>query len=84
MSFPDHPWLSSPEGQAALNRVLAAYSVHNDRVGYVRPMNSVVALLLVVLNKSEEAAFWVLAAMVEDILFQGTYSRNLEGCQVSE
>lgn len=56
--------------------------MHNDKVGYVRSINPVAALLLVALEKNEEAAFWVLAALVEDILYQGTYSRNLEGCQV--
>ncbi|KAG2489481.1 hypothetical protein HYH03_012117 [Edaphochlamys debaryana] len=81
-TFPDHPWLSSPDGQAALQRVLKAYSVHNDKVGYVRAMNTIVALMLVALNRNEESAFWLLAALVEDILYPGTYSRNLEGCQI--
>ncbi|EFJ51322.1 hypothetical protein VOLCADRAFT_120512 [Volvox carteri f. nagariensis] len=81
-TFPEHPWLSSADGQAALRRVLQAYSVHNDRVGYVRAMNVIVGLMLVALNRNEEAAFWLLAALVEDILYPGTYSRNLEGCQV--
>ncbi|KXZ54436.1 hypothetical protein GPECTOR_5g89 [Gonium pectorale] len=81
-TFPEHPWLSSPDGRAALSRVLQAYSVHNDRVGYVRAMNTIVGLMLVALNRNEEAAFWLLAALVEDTLYPGTYSRNLEGCQV--
>ncbi|GLC41876.1 hypothetical protein PLESTF_000095400 [Pleodorina starrii] len=81
-TFPEHPWLSSPDGRTALTRVLQAYSVHNDRVGYVRAMNTIVGLMLVALNRNEEAAFWLLAALVEDILHPGTYSRNLEGCQV--
>ncbi len=109
-TFPDHAWLSSPDGRAALCRVLQvgtlcerarrdclhtthssvhmyldmhqAYSVHNERVGYVRAMNTIVGLMLVALNRNEEAAFWLLAALVEDILYPGTYSRNLEGCQV--
>ena len=31
-TFPAHPWLASEDGQAALKRVLAAYSMHNDKV----------------------------------------------------
>ncbi|GFR46810.1 hypothetical protein Agub_g8444 [Astrephomene gubernaculifera] len=81
-TFPEHPWLASEDGRVALTRVLQAYSMHNDRVGYVRAMNSIVGLMLVSLNRNEEAAFWLLAALVEDILHPGTYSRNLEGCQV--
>jgi hypothetical protein len=50
-TFPNHPWLREPDGQAALRRVLAAFSVHNPNVGYVRSMNNIVALLLVALNR---------------------------------
>lgn len=50
-TFPNHPWLQEPDGQAALRRVLAAYSVHNEEVGYCRSMNQIVALLLVALNR---------------------------------
>ena len=45
-------------------------------------MNNLVGLLLVALNRNEESAFWLLAALVEDILHPGTYALNLEGCQV--
>ncbi|MEW5309256.1 MAG: hypothetical protein WDW38_001154 [Sanguina aurantia] len=81
-TFPGHAWLASEDGQSALQRVLLAYSAHNDRVGYCRSMNNIVAMLLVMLNRNEESAFWLLAALVEDILHPGTYARNLEGCQV--
>ena len=47
-------------------------------------MNVIVGVLLVAMNRNEENAFWLLAALVEDILYSGTYSRNLEGCQVGE
>lgn len=51
-TFPNHPWLHEPDGQAALRHVLAAYSVHNEAVGYCRPLVHVVALLLVACNRS--------------------------------
>lgn len=35
-AFPNHPWLQDAEGQAALRRVLAAFSMHNPKVGYTR------------------------------------------------
>lgn len=50
-TFGNHPWLQEADGQAALRRVLAAYSVHNPTVGYCRSMNNIVALLLVALNR---------------------------------
>jgi hypothetical protein len=34
--------------------------------------------------RNEENAFWLLAALVEDMLHPGTYDRNLAGCQVSQ
>lgn len=42
-TFPGHAWLASEDGQAALQRVLLAYSAHNDRVGYCRSMNNIVS-----------------------------------------
>lgn len=81
-TFPNHPWLQCKDGQDALRRVLSAYSVHNSSVGYCRSMNNVVAMLLVSMNRNEENTFWLLAALVEDILYQGTYADNLEGCQI--
>lgn len=81
-TFPSHPWIQSDDGKAALKRVLTAYSVHNDKLGYCRAMSNIVGLLLVAMNRNEENAFWLLASLVEDILYPGTFSRNLEGCQV--
>ena len=45
-------------------------------------MNVIVGILLVAMNRNEENAFWLLSALVEDTLYPGTYSRNLQGCQV--
>lgn len=50
-TFPAHPWLQTPDGQACLRRVLCAYSVHNESVGYCRSMNNIAALMLVALNR---------------------------------
>ena len=52
------------------------------QVGYCRSMNVIVGMLLVAMNRNEENAFWLLSSLVEDILYPGTYSRNLSGCQV--
>lgn len=34
--------------------------------------------------RNQEAAFWLLAALVEDILPPDNYNSNLVGCQVSD
>lgn len=66
----------------ASERLLAAPACAVSQVGYCRSMNHIVALLLVALNRNQEHAFWLLAALVEGILYSGTYGRDLVGCQV--
>lgn len=53
-TFPTHPWIQSDDGKAALRRVLSAYSVHNDKLGYCRAMSNIVALLLIAMNRCGE------------------------------
>jgi hypothetical protein len=81
-AFPNHPWLQSAEGRAAARRVLLALAQHSPVVSYARPLSHVAGLLLVALNRNQEAAFWLLAQMVDSVLFPGTYAPNLVGCQV--
>ncbi|CAJ2630711.1 unnamed protein product [Trifolium pratense] len=58
-TFPGHPWLDTPEGHAALRRVLVAYSFRDSDVGYCQGLNYVAALLVLVM-KTEEGAFCML------------------------
>jgi hypothetical protein len=53
-----------------------------DRGRAARSMNHIVAMLLVAMNRNEEKTFWLLDALIGRILLAGTYSHNLEGCQV--
>ena len=46
-------------------------------------MNYVAASLLLVM-KTEEEAFWMLAVLLENILFHDSYSENLYGCHVEQ
>lgn len=83
-TFPANPWIQSSEGQKLLERVLLAYSMHNNDVGYCQGMNYVVGLLLLALDKNEESAFWVLAALIDEdgILYKDMYSGTLLGTHV--
>ncbi|GAB4825253.1 hypothetical protein Ancab_008125 [Ancistrocladus abbreviatus] len=82
-TFPGHPWLDSPEGHAALRRVLVVYSFRDSYVGYCQGLNYVAALLLLVM-KTEEDAFWMLAVLLENVLVNDCYTNNLSGCHVEQ
>jgi len=49
----------------------------------IQGMNFVAAMLLLVMKK-EEDAFWMLAVLVENVLFDDCYSENLYGCHVEQ
>ncbi|GAB4859374.1 hypothetical protein Ancab_010837 [Ancistrocladus abbreviatus] len=82
-TFPGHPWLDSPDGHAALRRVLVVYSFRDSYVGYCQGLNYVAALLLLVM-KTEEDAFWMLAVLLENVLVNDCYTNNLSGCHVEQ
>lgn len=84
-TFPNCAWIQSEAGQTALRRLLLAFAHHNQHVGYCQGMNFVAAMLLLVLGHDEEAAFWVLASLIDEekgILYQDMYSCDLSGCHV--
>lgn len=81
-TFPNNDNVSSADGLIVLRRVLIAYSVRNPTVGYCQSMNFIAAVLLMYLD--EEQAFWVLAALVEDILPEDYYSPSLIGSRVDQ
>ncbi|CAK9221019.1 unnamed protein product [Sphagnum jensenii] len=82
-TFPMHPWIDSADGRAALRRLLVAYSFRDSRVGYCQGMNFVAAMLLLVM-KTEQDAFWMLAVLLENVLFNDCYAENLYGCHVEQ
>lgn len=46
-------------------------------------LNYVAALLLLVM-KTEEEAFWMLAVLLENVLVNDCYTNNLSGCHVEQ
>ncbi|KAK4276303.1 hypothetical protein QN277_019267 [Acacia crassicarpa] len=82
-TFPGHPWLDTPEGHAALRRILVGYSFRDSDVGYCQGLNYVAALLLLVM-KTEEDVFWMLAVLLENVLVNDCYTNNLSGCHVEQ
>lgn len=60
-----------------MENVLTAYSKYDSQVGYVQGMNFVVGALLY--HCSEEVAFWLFVALVEDLEIRDVYLPGLPG-----
>ncbi|XP_054158030.1 TBC1 domain family member 2A-like [Oppia nitens] len=70
------------DGTARLRRVLTAFSRHNQAVGYCQGLNRLAAVAL--LFMPEEDAFWCLVAIVESIMPNDYFGRNLLGAHVDQ
>lgn len=70
-TFPEHPLLKSQAFRTSMRNVLLAYAYHNPEVGYCQSLNFVTAFLLLVSQRSEDDSFWLLATLIEDILYPG-------------
>eukprot|EP01102_Stenamoeba_stenopodia_P000759 TRINITY_DN10709_c0_g1_i2.p1 TRINITY_DN10709_c0_g1~~TRINITY_DN10709_c0_g1_i2.p1 ORF type:complete len:573 (-),score=147.47 TRINITY_DN10709_c0_g1_i2:39-1757(-) len=79
-TFPGNEHFQKEEGIAMLRRVLIAYAIWDNKVGYCQSMNFIVALLL--LYMKEEEAFWMLVTIIEDLLPPEYYSGNMLGVNV--
>ena len=63
-----------------LRRVLLAFAFKNPQIGYCQSMNFIVAALLE--HCDEESAFWIFCSLVEDMLPENYYTRNMIGVRV--
>ncbi|XP_069387314.1 TBC1 domain family member 2A isoform X2 [Paralichthys olivaceus] len=73
---------SSPTLQQ-LRRILLAFSWQNPAIGYCQGLNRLAAIALLVLQ-SEEDAFWCLVSVVETIMPQDYYTKNLVSSQADQ
>ncbi|XP_078100546.1 TBC1 domain family member 2A isoform X4 [Sander vitreus] len=76
---------SSPSSPALqqLRRILLAFSWQNPAIGYCQGLNRLAAIALLVLH-SEEDAFWCLVAVVDAIMPQDYYTKNLLASQADQ
>jgi len=58
-------------------------SIANSTILLLQGLNYVAALLLLVM-KTEEDAFWMLAVLLENVLVNDCYTNNLSGCHVEQ
>ena len=76
-TLPSHPRYQNPDARRALARVLRAYALWHPDIGYCQGMNFLCGTLLLIM--AEEDAFWLLAAIVEDVL--PGYEPLIPGCE---
>ena len=69
-------------GIPKLRRVLLAYSIHNPETEYCQGFNRIAAIALLFMN--EEDAFWALVYIVEVVMPQNYYSKQMVGAQVDQ
>jgi small G protein signaling modulator 3 len=72
----DNTFFRHGPGVPRLQTILLAYSLHNPSVGYCQGMNLITASLLLIMPTSEDA-FWILVAIVENILPSGYFDKGL-------
>ncbi|KAF6148380.1 hypothetical protein GIB67_025599 [Kingdonia uniflora] len=82
-TLPGHPWLDTLEGHASLRRVLVRYSFGDSHVGYYQGLNYVATMFLLVM-KSKDDKFWMLAILLENVLVNDCYTPNLLRCHVEQ
>lgn len=80
-TFPTNYHFKDEEGITRMRNVLLSYSLRNNSVGYCQSMNFLVAVLL--LHMDEEAAFWVLSSIVEDLV-PGHYTKTMTGMHLDQ
>ena len=70
------------KGIAKLRRVLLAYSLHNPELEYCQGFNRIAAIALLFLD--EEEAFWCLLYILEVLLPETYYKKQMVGAQVDQ
>lgn len=61
----------------------SCYITNLNELIVLQGLNYVAALLLLVM-KTEEDAFWMLAVLLENVLVNDCYTNNLSGCHVEQ
>ena len=69
-------------GIPKLRRVLLAYSLHNPDIEYCQGFNRIAAIALLFLD--EEEAFWCLLYILEFLLPDNYYRKQMLGAQVDQ
>jgi hypothetical protein len=82
-TFPQHAYFEpSGAGESGLRRVLQAFALHNPVIGYCQSLNFLTGMMLIFMQ--EEDAFWLLIAVVERLLPEDYFTKNMVGTYVDQ
>ncbi|KAL9624124.1 MAG: hypothetical protein Q9160_001646 [Pyrenula sp. 1 TL-2023] len=79
----DNVFFRQGPGVSKLREVLLAYAKRNPDVGYCQGMNLITGSLLLIMPTAEDA-FWILVAMIENILPSNYYDHGLVGSRADQ
>lgn len=79
----DNVFFRQGPGVSKLREVLLAYAKRNPGVGYCQGMNLITGSLLLIMPTAEDA-FWILVAMIENILPSNYYDHGLVGSRADQ
>lgn len=83
-TFPDHPYFASKEtGLLKLKHILHALCWRNPLLNYCQSFNFLAAVMLLILD-DEEAVFWTMVYLLEELLPNDYYSEGLLGLKVDQ
>ena len=82
-TFPQHVYFSpSGAGETGLRQVLQAFALHNPSIGYCQSLNFLTGMMLIFMQ--EEDVFWLLITVVERLLPEDYYTKNMVGTYVDQ
>jgi hypothetical protein len=82
-TFPEHAYFQpSGQGEASLRRVLQAFALHNNDIGYCQSLNFLAGMMLIFMQEVD--VFWLLLTVIERLLPTDYYTKTMVGTYVDQ
>lgn len=82
-TFPGHVYFDSVKTMQGLRRLLGAVAFRNPDIGYCQSLNFVAGVVFL-FTRSEEAAFWILDVVINEIMPPDYYTAALVGAHTDQ
>lgn len=81
-TFPGHDYFNTAEAIICLRRVLTAFALKNEHIGYCQSLNFMAGAMLLFME--EESAFWMMCHVIEKLLPPDYYTATMIGTYVDQ